>query len=308
MTVTGPHPAGELGVVLPHEHVLVDFGGADVASPARYVRAEVHGVVRPHLEALVSLGVGTLFECTPAFLGRDPLLLRELSRATGLRIVTNTGYYAARGGRHLPPHAFSATADELAARWTAEWEHGIDGTGIRPGFLKIGVDPGSLNDVEEKLVRAAARTHRRTGLTIAVHTGPAEAAFRQLEILGEEGVDPAAWIWVHAQGEDDAERHLAAARRGGWVAFDGVSPERLAADVARVVRMREAGLLGRTLVSQDAGWYHVGEPGGGAFRGFGTLSTAFLPALREAGLTEAEIHRLVVLNPAEAFAIRTRTR
>ncbi|HEY8504208.1 MAG TPA: hypothetical protein VIL46_06465, partial [Gemmataceae bacterium] len=62
------------------------------------------------------------------------------------------------------------------------------------------------------------------------------------------------------------------------------------------------------LLSHDAGWYHVGEPNGGRFRPYDTLFTDFLPALRKAGFTAAEVRRLTVDNPREAFTIRVRLR
>jgi phosphotriesterase-related protein len=62
------------------------------------------------------------------------------------------------------------------------------------------------------------------------------------------------------------------------------------------------------LISQDAGWYTVGEPGGGDFRGYDTLQAEFLPALRQAGLTDDEVRRLTVENPARAFGVRKRLR
>jgi len=306
MTVTGPVTPDDLGFTLPHEHVLVDFIGAERVSPGRYDRREVFDVARPHLERLRSLGGQALFECTPAYLGRDPLLLRELSEATGVRIVTNTGHYGARNNQHLPSHTFTESAEQVAARWIREFEEGIDGTGIRPGFIKIGVDGQALSDIHRKLIRAAALTHLDTGLTIAAHTGPAVAAFDQIEVLREEGVAPSAWVWVHAQGESDTAAHVRAAEMGAWISFDGVRLESIDRHVALVRTMKEHDLLHRVLLSHDAGWYHVGEPGGGTFRPFDTLFTSFIPALRDAGLTDAEIHLLTVQNPAEAFMIRVR--
>jgi phosphotriesterase-related protein len=285
---------------------MVDFGGADEAGPARYDADAVFDAARPPLAELHRLGGRTLVECTPAYLGRDPVLLRRLSEATGLHILTNTGYYGARDDQHLPPHAFSDETDALAARWVDEWVQGVDGTGIRPGFIKIGVDRGALSEVDRKLVRAAARAHRETGLTLAVHTGPAEAAFEQLDVLAEEAVDPSAWIWVHAQAEQDLARHVRAAERGAWVEFDGLGPDTVDRHVELVSNMREHNLLHRVLVSHDAGWYHVGEPGGGDFRAFNTLFVDFIPALRGAGFTQDDVHRLTVANPAAAFAIRVR--
>ena len=62
-------------------------------------------------------------------------------------------------------------------------------------------------------------------------------------------------------------------------------------------------LIGHALVSQDAGWYSVGEPNGGKFRPFDTLFTSFIPALRKRGFTREDIKALLVRNPAKAFSI-----
>ncbi|HWI85514.1 MAG TPA: hypothetical protein VNT42_04220, partial [Sphingomonas sp.] len=194
----------------------------------------------------------------------------------------------------------------LARRWIDEWTSGIDGTGIRPGFIKLGFNGGPLSDVERKLIRAAAIAHHETGLTIGAHTGPATSAFAQLAVLREESVDPSAWIWIHAQNEPDISRHIDAARHGAWVEFDGIDLESLGRHVGLVMRMRDEGLLDHVLISQDAGWYNVGQPGGGTARSYETLFDQFLPALRAKGLTQAEIEMLLITNPAKAFAIRKR--
>jgi phosphotriesterase-related protein len=308
MTVSGPIAPEQMGTTLPHEHVLVDFAGAELVSPDRYDRAEVFETVLPHLQQVRALGLQTLVEATPAYLGRDPLLLQQLADASGMHLLVSTGYYGAREDQHLPRHALEDPADSLASRWTREWETGIDGTGIRPGFIKIGVDAGPLSDLHRKLIQAAARTHLRTGLTIAAHTGPAAGALDQLAVLEEEGVHPSAWIWVHAQAEQDSTIHARAARSGAWISFDGLAPENVDRYVARVGFMQAHGLLHRVLISHDAGWYHVGEPGGGTFRPYDTLFDDLLPALRAAGFTDEEIHQLTVTNPAEAFAVRVRAR
>ena len=306
MTVLGPISASELGIALSHEHVLVDFIGADQVSPNRYDRDEVFEVVLPYLEQIKALGCRSFFEFTPAYLGRDPVLLRRLSEATGHHIITNTGYYGARDNLFLPGEVTELSVDELVARWRFEFEQGIEDTGIKPGFLKIGVNPGPLSELHARLVRAAARVHAHTGLTIAVHTGPAEPAFQQLDILEEEGVHPSAWIWVHSQNESDLSRHTEAAARGAWVAFDGLHPERAARYLDLLQHMKTENLLHRVLLSHDAGWYSVGEEGGGDFRGYDYLFASFLEMLRSAGFSDSEVEQLLVLNPAEAFSVRKR--
>ncbi len=187
-----------------------------------------------------------------------------------------------------------------------EWQEGIEGSGIRPGFLKIGTDAGPLPAVNRKLVRAAARVHGASGLTIAAHTGDGPAAIEELAILKDEGVDASAFIWVHAQNERDPALHGRAAESGAWVEFDGLSPQTIHRHVELVRALKARGLLGRVLLSHDAGWYHVGEPGGGTFRPYDTLMAQFVPALKVAGLTTAEIRQLTVDNPQAAFTLRIR--
>ncbi|MDO8539080.1 MAG: hypothetical protein Q7S40_01455 [Opitutaceae bacterium] len=306
MTVRGRRPVTDLGCVLPHEHVLVDFIGAADASPARYNADAAFAKIVPFLERVRALGCVTMFECTPAFVGRDPRLLVRLSEASGLHLVTNTGYYTARQNKFLPAHAWKETPDELAARWLGEWHDGIDGTAVRPGFIKIGVDAGALTAEGRKVVQAAARTHRASGLTIAAHTGNQVAAREQLELLREEGLRPDAWIWVHAQNAVDESALVSSARAGAWIGLDGVSPRSLTRHVQLVTALREQGCLSHVLVSQDAGWYRPGEPDGGVFRDYELLFRAFIPALKERGFTDGEIRQLTVENPARAFAIRPR--
>ena len=306
MTVLGPMAPSTLGMTLPHEHVLVDFIGAAQVSRDRYRADEVVEVASPHLQRVKALGCRTLVECTPAFIGRDPALLQRLAQAVGIHLLTNTGYYGASKNKFLPPHAFTETAPQLARRWLREWGDGIEGTGIRPGFIKIGVDGGPLSEVHRKLVRAAAQTHRASGLTIAAHTGNGAAALDEIATVREEGVSGSAFVWVHAQSEKDMNLHLRALELGAWVEFDGISPSSIARHVELVRNAKQRGLLHRVLVSHDAGWYHVGEPGGGKFRAYDTLFTDFLPALREQGFNEADIEQLLVTNPREAFAVQPR--
>ena len=214
----------ELGTTLIHEHILVDFIGADKINPDRFDLNEVQKVVLPHLQQLYKAGCRTLVECTPAYLGRDPGLLKQLSKASGLHLITNTGIYGAANDKFVPEFASRESAEELAQRWTQEFGKGIDQTGVRPGIIKIGIDPGPLSKIDSKLVQAAALTHRNTGLSIATHCGDGAAALEAIEILKEAKVAPGAFVWVHAQAENDRSLHLKAARDGAWLEFDGVSP------------------------------------------------------------------------------------
>ena len=303
-SVRGPLDPGALGVTLMHEHVLVDFAGAALAHRSRYDADEAFALVLPHLERLHNRGCRTLVECTPAYLGRDVELLARLSEASGLHILTNTGYYGAVQDRYLPPHAFAETSSGIARRWIDEWRRGIEGTAIKPAFMKISVDAGPLSSVDARIVDAAILTHRETGLAIHSHTPDAVAGLAQIDRIDREGVPLRAFVWVHAQGVKDVGVLSAAAERGAWIELDGIAPDSLARHVDLVVELRSRGHLGRLLISHDAGWYRVGEPGGAPakFRGYELVFTEFVPALRTRGLRDADVDQLLGANPARALS------
>lgn len=306
ITINGPIDASHLGTTLIHEHFLVDFIGADKTNIDRWDRRKVIEKVLPYLLEVKQLGVKSIFDCTPAFLGRDVVLLKILSKESGLQIVTNTGYYGAVGNKYLPSWAFTETADQLAARWIDEFENGIDATPVKPGFIKISVDAGDkLSDVHQKIVRAAAITHLKTGLTIFSHTGPAQAAFQEIEILKQAGVHPGAFVWVHAQNEKDKTLFTKAAKMGAWVSLDGIAWGDVDDYADSIKKLKDARLLNRVLISHDAGWYKPDEPDG-EFKGYTNIFTKLIPELKQNGFTEKDIDQLLIQNPAAAMSLRIR--
>ncbi len=316
MTVNGPEPAGRMGVTLEHEHILVDFRGAASADRIIWNRDSVAARILPILNAAAERGVKTFIDCTPAYLGRDPLLLRELSREAGMIILTNTGYYGAVNNKYLPESFYGLSAAELAGIWIDESENGIEGTGIRPGFIKIGVNPAdTLSPEHRKLITAAGIAHLSTGLVIASHTGPDGPAFEQIEILEKEGVDPSAFIWVHAQS-GTAGGNIKAAEKGAWISLDNIH-ERPGTEegernsigwyAGRIEALKEAGYLSRVLISHDSGWYDPEKPGGRNINGFTDIFDHFIPELEKRGFTDDEIDQLLVRNPREAFSVKVRS-
>lgn len=313
MTVHGTIPSDSMGLALIHEHVFLDWSGADSIKPADWDEEAAFRLILPYLQEMKAQGVRTFLECTPAYLGRNPRLLRRLADSTGLQILTNTGYYGARNDVHLPAHAHSETVEQLAERWVLEWKAGIEGTGIRPGFIKIGVEV-PLSPLHEKLVRAAAIAHRETGLAIVAHTGPEGGAFRELEILAEEGVAPEALVWTHAQ-QGAREAHVEIARRGAWVSLDGmgwIDPADQQGDstalkdyIGMLQNLKDAGVLHRTLISHDAGWYTHGAEEQ-TFKPFTAIFRLVIPELEKVGFSPAEIRQLLVENPRSAYTIQVR--
>jgi len=309
-----PVPVDSMGITLIHEHFFLDWTPAKHIDSSTWNNDAAFEAILPHLLDARARGVRTILECTPAYLGRNPELLQRLSESSGIRLLTNTGYYGARQDVHLPAHAFTETAEQLATRWISEYENGINSTRVKPGFIKIGVDDGEiLSDVDAKLVRAAARTHLATGLTIVAHTGPDTPALQEVSILEAEGVAPEAWVWTHAQN-GSPETHIALAQKGAWISLDGmgyITPEegdssKLYQYLDMLSNLKENKLLHRALISHDAGWYTHGEPGGGNYTPYSVIFDLVLPELKKRGFTDENIRQLLVKNPQSAYAVQVR--
>jgi len=300
-TVTGP--VSDLGPTLMHEHIVTDLRSPSERRPGDYDPAQAYETALPYLRELHQTGCRGLVEPTPIHIGRDPNVLRRLSKASNIRIVAATGIYGAAEHKFVPQYAREQNAQQLADGYIREYEEGIQSTRIRPGIIKTGVNPDvPLPQIEQKLVLAAVLAHKATGLTVASHTGSGAAALAQLGILESAGAVPSRFIWVHAQNEKDHGLQRQLAREGMWMEFDGIGPTSLDWHLECVQFMADAGLLGRVLISQDAGWYRPGEPGGGKFRDYKYLFTNFLPALEKAGFSKSDVRQLIAINPMRALS------
>jgi len=307
VSVTGEWKVQPDAIWLSHEHILVDFIGADKISKEDYDRKKVMNEMLPFLVELKKYQVKYFVDATPPFLGRDPVLLRQLSEATDLTILTNTGLYGARQNKYIPAYAIDLSAEELSERWIKEFRDGIGDTGIRPGFIKISVDATNpLDPMHDKIVKAAALTHLATGLTIASHTGKAVGLWPQLEILKKEGVSPSAFIWVHAQNENDPEAYLQAAETGCWISLDGVG-WKIEPYVEKLIWAKKAGILDHVLISHDAGWFDP-QKTKQDITPYTNIFENLIPRLKKAGFTDGDINRLLSVNPAKAFGISVRKR
>jgi len=315
MTVNGPEPPGKMGITLEHEHILVDFIGADSTGYFRWNRDSVISKIIPVILQAKENGLKTFIDCTPSYLGRDPWLLKELSRKTGMIFITNTGFYGSGKNKYVPKSFFEEDTETAARKWIAEFENGIEGSGVKPGFIKIAVENDSVISPEHrKIVTVAGLTHLKTGMVIASHTGPEHLAFGQIEILKGLGIDPSAFIWVHAQ-RGTMQGLIDAAKRGTWVSLDNIRNRPNLEPGAsysvdwyadRIAEMKNQGLLEKVLISHDSGWYDPAKTGGGNISGYTDIFDHLIPALKERGFTQSDIDQVLITNPAEAFKIKIR--
>jgi len=292
----------ELKFALTHEHLMSNFG-KDPSEASQYDETALLNQVIPYIRKIKSLGVNSIFDCTTAYFGRRVDLLKTMADSTGIQIITNTGFYGAANDRYVPEFAFEAAAEEISKVWIEEFEGDIDGTGIRPGFVKLAFDDGIPSEIDKKLFTAGILTHLNTGLTLAVHTSNnPEAADTQLKLLEQYNVSPNAWVWVHANQVEDVELLLMAASKGAWISLDGAKTSNVEEYIDKIDRFRSQNLLHKILLSHDGD----GFPMGGEIRKFEAVPQNLIPAMLANGFTEKEINQIMVQNPKEAFMIRTR--
>jgi phosphotriesterase-related protein len=196
-------------------------------------------------------------------------------------------------------------ADEIIREATV----GVGDSGIRPGIIgEIGTDKPWLSAQEERVHRAAARASRRTGLAITTHAVQSAVGLDQLDVFEAEGADLSRVVIGHADSFPSLAYHLAIVERGATVEFDflGMSftPLERHGEGRIIDNLRELlarGHVERILLSQDVCHDSQLKRYGG--NGYTYLADTFLPRLRAAGVSEAEIHTITVDNPRRLLTV-----
>ncbi|HEX8969280.1 MAG TPA: phosphotriesterase-related protein [Chloroflexota bacterium] len=302
MTVRGPVAADTLGVVQPHEHLLLNVEWIEARFSLDGLLNDADLMIE-ELRAFATAGGRSIIDLTNAGMRRDPVGVRRISEATGVHVILGCGWYRQP---YYPPEALidrTSTA-ALAERLVDEIEHGLDGTDVRPGIIgEIGSHKDYVTAQEERVFRAAGRAAARTGLAVSTHSAASPVGLEHLRILCEEGVEPGRVAVGHADSYPFLEYHLAILEQGAYVQFDNIGyrlPGVAALEsrlVPIIVELVRRGWSHRVLLSQDVCHRsHLKAYGG---NGYDYLLRQFLPTLRSAGVDDEAIARMTVDNPRQ---------
>jgi predicted metal-dependent phosphotriesterase family hydrolase len=306
MTVSGPIPPDKVGFTLPHEHTAISLWHLSGRWDHWQLTAD-DDILLDELRDYRRRGGATLVDLTLPGVARDPDRLRRLASETGLNVVMGTGWLSES---HYPPEARidRRSVDDLTAELVGEFEHGVGGSGIRPGIIgEIGTDRPWVSAQEERVHRAAARTAMATGMAITTHSLRSPVGLDQLRIFTDEGVDPARVIIGHADSHLDLDYYLAVLDAGANLQFDllghrfGVEETLEPRLVEAIVELLERGFAPQLLLSQDVSHDRQLKAHGGF--GYVYLHQHFLPTLRTAAVGEGEIRQLTIDNPARILTI-----
>ena len=214
-TVLGPIDTSKLGFTLSHEHIIASSAGIWQAWPELFGGHETFiATASDRLKRARDEGVNTIIDCTTIDLGRDIRMMQEVSRRSGVQVVASTGVW-------LDPSNTlrQRTAEELADFFVREITVGIDGTDIKAGVIKVA--NGNMIDMfGDKLLRAAARASRMTGVPITTHTaGPQRMGEKQAAIFEEEGLPPSRVCIGHSDNSP-GDYQMGLVRRGYYLGMD----------------------------------------------------------------------------------------
>ncbi|MCL4459885.1 MAG: phosphotriesterase-related protein [Chloroflexi bacterium] len=308
-TVLGGCLPEELGATAMHEHLHIDLGRRPSSAERRAQELEfaING-----MQEFKAAGGKTVVSVTSIGMGRDAHFLHSVSKATGVHIVAGTGFYQ---GPFLPNYLKEMSIDEIAQIFTHDLADGIDGTSIKAGIIgEIGSSINQITALEEKVLRAAARAHLRTGAAISTHTGYGTMGLEQLDILENEGADLRRVIIGHSDINPDLDYHLAIVQRGANLEYDTIGKEKWSnlngriynvpddQRIRLITAMVKMGYANRLFFSSDIMMEKYEEEQKlnpetlGRFR-FAYILRGFIPKLLAAGIDTFTVHTILHENP-----------
>jgi phosphotriesterase-related protein len=289
-TTAGPLTRDEIGDVLAHQHIFVEFGANP---PTAYVDADpgmVYEVVGPWLEEAKELGIDTFVDPTPLGVGRRPDIIKDAADRAGLPTMMVTGIYREP---YMPDWVYDASVEEIADFFRDELENGVGDTGVPAGWIKLSQNGPGMTLTERKILEAACLVAQETGAAIGSHlavwgssAGP--TALGVMDALEGFGcpLDEHRFIWIHAGVEAGASGSptevadlvsassgmdylMAALERGAYLSLDSIgSPfwggtfADYADNIDRIQQFVDAGYEDRIIIGSDTGWFDPGQPAG----------------------------------------------
>ncbi len=314
-TVLGDILPDQLGVCYAHEHIIIDASYTTDKNP-EFLLDDVD-VASRELAEFFAIGGRAMIDSMPCDCGRNVEKLAEISRRSGVHIVCPTGLHLMK--YYDPGHWGNFyTEDELAKLFIAEITEGIDAhdcngpitrrTPHRAGLIKIATGE-TITPRAEKIFAAAARAHRETGCPILTHTEQGTLGFEQVRLLEKHGADLRHVVLSHLDRNPDLAYHREILSTGVCVEYDsafrwkeGQGNPTLDLLVTLFPEFPDQIMLGMDAARRAYWKHHGGGPG------MNFLLTTFTGQMKSAGLTDADLHRIFVTTPAQAYAFKTVSR
>ena len=250
-TVTGALDPSLLGFTLMHEHLLISSWNNRITDPEWLPYEKALDFIAPVIADAKAAGVDSIVDCSPFNLGRDVLLLRDVSERTGINIIATTGVYMDESGW------LNLISEENLLKYILrEIQDGTQGTQIRCGAIKCATDRFGFTPINRKTLRACARAAIETDLPIITHCRPEntrQGLFQQ-DIFEELGVDLNHVLIGHFREGDPLDYAENVMRRGSYIGIDQMNfnAHHLAFNLDTIVELIRRGWTERLMLSHDA--------------------------------------------------------
>jgi predicted metal-dependent phosphotriesterase family hydrolase len=301
-TVLGKIKPEEFGICSAHEHLSIDL--SRIKKDPDTILDDEPGMLE-ELEDFYRLGGRSMIEVTNDGMGRDVLRLKRLSEATGVHLITCTGFYK---DPFIPEYAQAWKAEQFAAHFIKEATEGIADTRILPGVIgEVGTSHKEIKSIERELLIGAALAGKATGLPVTTHTTLGTLGYEQVQLLTEHGLPVDQIIIGHQDLNANKDEVLAVLETGAYIAFDTIGKINYRPDEERVEFLLDfikRGYEKQILLSADltrkSHWKKNGGPG------YGLVLEDFIPRLKAAGVSQDMLDQFLIVNPSRAFSIRER--
>jgi phosphotriesterase-related protein len=319
-TVRGPIETSALGRTYLHEHIFVLSADVQQNYPDEWGDEEMRVAdAVQKLSALAAQGVRTIVDPTVVGLGRYiPRIQRIAEQLPDLNIVVATGCYTYddvpfffhHRGPALNAITGAEVPDPMVDMFVGDIEDGIAGTGVKAALLKCAIDAQGLTPGVDRVMRAVARAHQRTGTPITVHTHPGSHTALEVKrvLCDEEGVDPRRVVLGHSGDTTDVDHLTELAEAGFVLGMDrfGINLDTtFEARADTVVEMCRRGYADQMVLSQDAScyidWVDPGVMSMMTQWHYLHIEDDVLPYLREKGVTEEQVTTMLVDVPRRYF-------
>ena len=313
--VKGPIETSQLGKTLMHEHIFVLSTEIDQNYPEAWGDEEqrvTDAIAR--LNELKAAGIDTIVDLTVVGLGRYIPRIQRIAAATGLNIVVATGLYTYNDVPHFfhfrGPNTLMGGPETMVDMFVKDITEGIAGTGVKAAILKCATDEPGVTPGVERVLRAVAKAHRATGVPISTHTHvQTRRGLDQQRIFAEEGVDLSRVVIGHTGDSTDIAYIEELISNGSFVGMDrfGIDVMLPFEDrVNTVVKLCERGHADKMVLSHDTAclndWLDESSLKTMTPRwNFLHISNDVLPALKQRGVTDAQINQMLVENPRRVF-------
>ncbi|MEA4895100.1 MAG: hypothetical protein VB064_07535 [Oscillospiraceae bacterium] len=304
--VLGPIDTNDMGITLIHEHLIgIDWnlrmsmpGLVDDKASNDYMAGSIQA-------AQTACGIRTIGDLTPWSLGRDPEFLAKLSRKTGVNIFCACGFYA-----DSQPFFRNIEPGQLVDYLVKEIKDGIADTGIKPAAIKCATAEKGIDTQNEKLLTAAARAQKKTGLPLFTHSVPCnKSGYAQQDLFEREGVDLRHVVIGHCGDSNDIIYLESILKRGSYIGLDRFGQDKynlLENRLQTMLELLHRGWLDRLVISHD----HILFMEYGS-RGdkeppevdLGYIHQRVIPWLKENGVSQREIDTILIDNPKKIMEI-----